>query len=116
MYHKYKNSAQFLCVYISEAHPTDEWPLYTGICFRQPRTLEERVKVAEDYRAKHNVTMPLVVDLIDNNVNNKFFAWPERIYVIHHKRIVYQGGKGPDGYHPEQLEDWLEAYSRTQSK
>ena len=41
-------------------------------------------------------------------------AWPERLYVIDREgRIAYQGGKGPYGFDPEELERFLnDALSR----
>ena len=32
----------FAQVYVSEAHPVDEWKVYSDIDYCQPRTLEER--------------------------------------------------------------------------
>lgn len=38
-----------------------------------------------------------------------YAAWPERIYIIGEDgRIAYKGGIGPFGYHPEEMQAWLE--------
>jgi len=55
------------------------------------------------------------VDLMDNNCDKDYSAWPERFYIIQSGKIVFKGGKGPDGYHPEEIEEWLTQYSNTKS-
>mgnify|MGYP000356324549 CR=1 FL=1 len=50
MYGKYRDRAHLFAVYIREAHPTDEWQMDSnvdqGVCYPQPRTLEERLVIA----------------------------------------------------------------------
>ena len=36
-------------VYVSEAHPTDEWAVYSDIDYCQPTTLDERKQAAQRY-------------------------------------------------------------------
>jgi len=110
MFEKYKNKANFVCIYISEAHATDEWFLYSEACVKQPKTLEERINVASNYMTKFQISFPVVVDSITNEADKGYAAWPERLFVIQSKRIVFKGKKGPEGYHPEEVEAWLEAY------
>eukprot|EP01090_Pellita_catalonica_P021742 TRINITY_DN8218_c0_g1_i1.p1 TRINITY_DN8218_c0_g1~~TRINITY_DN8218_c0_g1_i1.p1 ORF type:complete len:129 (+),score=22.43 TRINITY_DN8218_c0_g1_i1:264-650(+) len=116
-----KAAAFFLTVYIQEAHPADEWNLYSNICFSQPKTLTERVGLCKDYldqnediwpKFDNNLDYPnnrfaVVVDTMQNSANLTYSAWPERLYVIQNNKIVYKGDKGPDGYHPEEVDDWL---------
>ena len=75
----------FLFVYIMEAHAKDEWPLgKTRSKFRQHQTLGERIEAAKFY-LKRSLQMensadaaeiPLAVDLMDNEFNTTFGAWP----------------------------------------
>jgi len=113
IYEKFKNHAKFICVYIVEAHPLDEWNLYAPVCFNQPKTLEERIKIAQDYGKETNLAMPIVVDLMTNATEKLYSAWPERLYVVHNGKIAHKGGKGPRGYHPEEAEEWLQNYLKT---
>jgi hypothetical protein len=48
---------------------------------------------------------------MDNRANLLYAAWPERIYIIDEKgQIVYRGGLGPFGDHPEEARVWLAAH------
>src|SRR5256885_11254796 len=46
IYEDYKERADFLTVYVREAHPTDEWQMKSNVkddvCYAQPKTLEQR--------------------------------------------------------------------------
>jgi len=101
--------ADFIAVYISEAHPVDEWKIEGhGVCYMQPKTLQARVSIALDFIKKKNYKVPLYVDLMDNNTALAYEAHPERLYVIQNGVIVYQGGPGPYGYKISQMEKFLE--------
>jgi type I thyroxine 5'-deiodinase len=115
IYDQHKDRAAFLTIYISEAHPEDEWQMESNVkddvVFKQPKTWEERkglVKVLVD-RLKYR--LPVAVDAIDGAAEKAFAAWPERIYVIGRDgRIVYKGGMGPFGFHPDEAEKALAAH------
>jgi type I thyroxine 5'-deiodinase len=99
---------------IKEAHPEDEWQMdvneETEICYPQPKTLEKRVVIANDFTTRFSYRMPLVVDPIDNPADEAYAAWPERLYVIGEDgRVAYKGGTGPFNFNPDELETWLEA-------
>jgi len=49
-------------------------------------------------------------NLLTDECEAKYFAWPERLYVIQNQKIVFQGAKGPDGYKPELVDLWLESH------
>ena len=38
---------------------------------------------------------------------DKYFSWPERLYIILDGRIVYKGGMGPNDYRIEEVVQWL---------
>jgi hypothetical protein len=53
--------------------------------------------------------MPTVVDRVDNAVASVYGGWPDRLYLIRRDgRIAFQGGEGPFGFKPEELERALE--------
>ena len=112
MYERYRDRANFLTVYIKEAHPLDEWQMESNekenVCYPQPKTLKDRVAIANDFARRFDYRVPLVVDDMDNKANALYAGWPERIYVIDERgTIVYKGKPGPFGYHPEEVEAWL---------
>jgi type I thyroxine 5'-deiodinase len=111
---KYGEQARFVTVYIKEAHPLDEWQMTSNekedVCYTQPRSLAERVAIANDFVKRFSYRIPLLVDGMDNTANALYAAWPERFYIIGTDgRIKYKGKTGPFGYHPEEVEAWLEA-------
>ena len=109
MYARYKNDVEFLGVYIREAHPTDGWRLASndraGIAIAQPRTLEARIGVAARCSTALEVSMPLLVDRIDNAVEAVYSAFPDRLYLVDKQgRIAFKSGRGPFGFQPRELE------------
>jgi len=101
-----------MTVYIKEAHPEDEWQMDVnekeGVCYPQPRTLEERVAIAKDFQGKFRYAIPMLVDGIDNRADSLYAGWPERLYILDEDgRVAYKGETGPFGYHPEEVEAWL---------
>lgn len=80
-----------------------------GVCYPQPTTLDERIAIARDFVERENWQLPLLVDEMDNQVDWIFGAWPERLYVIGTDgKIAYKGETGPFGFHPAEVEAWLE--------
>lgn len=54
------------------------------------------------------MTMPCVVDAMDNRVDVAYAAWPERMVVIDTDgKIAYVGDRGPWGFKPDQVRRWL---------
>lgn len=112
MYQTYQDRAAFLFVYIREAHPADEWQLpvneESDVVFAQPTTFGERREVAETCSAELALTMPCVVDDMDNTVDNAYAAWPERLVVIDRDgNVGYCSKQGPWGFEPAEVEAWL---------
>ena len=113
MRERFAQQAEFISIYIREAHPTDEWQMDVNeeqdVCYKQPTTLEERLAIARDFVRREKWEFPLLVDGMDNKVDYVFGGWPERLYVIETDgKIAYKGETGPFGFHPEEVESWLE--------
>ena len=50
------------------------------------------------------MSMPTVIDGVDNKVAWAYGGWPDRLYLIDADgRIAYQGGEGPFGFKPDEL-------------
>lgn len=112
MYRDYGDRVAFLFVYIHEAHPSDGWQMpineKQGVVFAQPQTLESRRDVAQKCCSNLKISMPCVVDSIDNAVDEAYAAWPERLFVIDKSgRIAYSGGQGPFAFKPDEVRSWL---------
>jgi type I thyroxine 5'-deiodinase len=112
MHERYRDRANFLTVYIQEAHPQDEWQMEANekesVCYPQPKTLGQRVAIANDFVKRFDYHVPLAVDGMDNRADALYAGWPERFYIVDERGIiVYKGKPGPFGYHPEDIEAWL---------
>jgi len=106
--------ANFVHVYVTEAHPTDEWVSHNnsefGICYTQPKTTQERIDIAAAFMEDVNPTWPLVVDEIQNKLEEAYIAKPERLWGVMNGKIVYKGGWGPVNYDISHLIAWLLKY------
>jgi type I thyroxine 5'-deiodinase len=97
---------------VKEAHPLDEWQMDSneeqGVCYAQPVTFDDRVKIVRDFVERCAYDIPIVIDPIANPANEVYAGWPERLYVIEADgTIAYKGETGPFGYHPEEVAAWL---------
>lgn len=109
----FEGRAEFVYVYIKEAHPEDEWQMdvnrEAGVVYSQPESFEERIELAHAFVSEMDVETPVLVDDMGNTANACFAAWPERIYVVGSDgRIRYKGGMGPFDFDPEELVGFLQ--------
>src|SRR5262245_57366534 len=89
-------------MYIREAHPVGG-RLRPPDQFRiaDPKTLEERRKVAQTFARQVTLSVPILVATIDHQVEKAYAGWPDRLYVIDPRgKIVLKGGPGPGGFMP----------------
>lgn len=102
--------ADSVLVYIEEAHPSDGW-MTTDAPYQIPRhkCLEDRLHAARLMRTEVPSCL-VVADTMDNESNAAYGAYFDRLYVLHEGRIVYQGGRGPEGYRITELKEWLDQY------
>jgi len=112
LHEQYGDRVESLLVYIREAHPSDEWQLEDNesddVILAQPVTFGERQGAASQCTQALALTMPCVVDDMDNTTDNAYAAWPERLFVVDSKgRIAYAGQQGPWGFKPEEVAAWL---------
>uniref|UniRef100_A0A8C9RSS3 Iodothyronine deiodinase n=1 Tax=Scleropages formosus TaxID=113540 RepID=A0A8C9RSS3_SCLFO len=111
---EFSDVADFLLVYIEEAHPSDGWALSTmeshAFQVKKHRSLEERMLAA--HRLLEHFALPpqchLVADCMDNNANVAYGVSNERVCIVQKKKIAYLGGKGPFFYHLKDVRRWLE--------
>ncbi|MBI3819691.1 MAG: hypothetical protein HY286_13430 [Planctomycetes bacterium] len=110
MYNDYKDSVDFLFIYIKEAHPLDKngatIPKNKGVAeLKDPSTAEERVKNANICKKSLALTLPNAIDGIDNKTCEDYAAWPERLYLIGTDgRVLFRGEPGPARFDPAALD------------
>ena len=80
------------------------------VCYAQPKNLEQRVYIANDFIKRYKYPVPFGIDDMSNAAEGAYSAWPERLYVIdEHGHIAYKGGNGPFKYDPKEVRTWLAA-------
>jgi len=116
LYDDYKDHVDFLTIYVREAHPTDEWQMKSNekgkddVCYAQPKTLAQRVAIANDFTQRFKYPVPFGIDPMNNAANDAYAAWPERLYILDEQgHVAYKGGNGPFKYNPQEVRDWLAA-------
>jgi hypothetical protein len=81
-----------------------------GVCYAQPKTLDDRLAIARDFVSRNQYSIPMLVDRMGNPADELYAGWPERLYVIGEDgKIAFKGKTGPFGFHPEEVEAWLDA-------
>jgi hypothetical protein len=102
LYASYKDKANIYVIYIREAHPTDGWVVKNNkFKITDPKTLDERQKAARDFAESLKLTLPILVDTLDDRANTLYGGWPDRVYVIDAEgKVALKGGMGPGGFIP----------------
>src|SRR5260370_9946708 len=78
------------------------------VCYAQPKTVEQRVAIANDFVRWQKYPLPFGIDDMSNTADLAYSAWPERLYIIdEHGRVAYAGGMGPFKYDPAEVRAWL---------
>jgi len=106
---KYSALADFVVIYIEEAHASDGWKFAGNYDINIHRTIKDRLEAGKLLKG-HNILPPsteIFVDSMEDETNKVYAALFERLYVIQSNQIVYQGGPGPFKYDLDDLEIWL---------
>jgi hypothetical protein len=108
LYDRHRDEVAFFIVYIREAHPEDGWVLADNrreeIALVDPTSLEERAAAADACVLRLETRIPVLLDDVDDEAALAYGGWPDRLYLIGRDgRVAFQGGRGPDGFKPEEL-------------
>ena len=80
----------------------------------QHKSLKDRCEAAEKLKQSSGCPVPIMVDMWDNQATEAYGAFPERLFIIQHGEIMYEGGMGPYNYVLPEVQDWLEEYKGKQ--
>jgi hypothetical protein len=76
-----------------------------GIAFAQPQSDAERTAVAGKCCKALAMSIPMVVDGVDDRVGNLYSGMPDRLYLIGADgRVLFKSGRGPFGFNARELE------------
>ena len=117
LYRDYNDQVKFAVIYIREAHPLDGWQYGDISTVHDPKTIEERRKLASqcDSAMKHGIKT--YVDKMDNEVMIQYCAYPERLYLIKTDgTVAYPGAPGPSGFSPKELKEAIDKVLKEEGK
>ena len=108
--------ADFITVYITEAHPLEEWTLKNNAYkLKQHTKLEDRIAAAEMLRDA-GIACPVVIDTMDNESVYDYASFPEALYIIE-DGIVKLKCLGPYfPYSPTYVQKWIKGYLKRTNK
>jgi Iodothyronine deiodinase len=81
------------------------------VYFPQPKSLDERVSVAQSCALRLDLSIPTLIDDMENSTDQKYYALPDRLYLVgRNGRIAYRGAPGPWGFVAAELEKAIQGY------
>lgn len=131
------SQADFLCVYILEARKLpsfiniyisfvcdradcfagdaqDEWPISSArynngkpVIYNQPRSMKERLAIANAFVSNYNIRVPVVCDQMDNAFEEAFAPWPFRFYIIEDGKLALKPQPRNCAYDVSEISSWL---------
>jgi len=107
--------ADFVTVYIEEAHPAERGHFRVGgdggnYDIETHNSIEDRLSAAETLQEEAGNALKgckILVDQMDNRGNRAYASMPERLYVVKDGQVVLEGGLGPFDYRISDVENFL---------
>lgn len=111
LYADFAHVADFLTVYIQEAHAQDEWPVGEQVDVNQPKTIQERSRIAKEFIQVSRYILPMVLDTMDNQFEMSFNPWPVRFYIVLDGTMIYKAQPNEENtYDLGEIRAWLQAW------
>ena len=113
LYKEHHDLIEFFVVYIQEAHPTDGWQTDNNVAddvlLRQHQDIHEREEAAQTCSMDMYISIPTLVEEMDNVIDEAYGAAPERLYLIGKDgNVFYHGGAEPHFFDLEELEETIQ--------
>ena len=81
------------------------------VLFAQPKTFNERASVAQSCALRLDLSIPTLIDDMENSTDRSYYALPDRLYLVgRNGRIAYRGAPGPWGFVAAELEKSIQNY------
>lgn len=118
LYGQFQDQVEFFVVYVQEAHPTDGWQtdsnVAEGVLLRQHQSFDEREEAARTCSIDLHISIPTLVEEMDNTIDEAYGAAPERLYLIGKDNTVYyHGGAGPHLFDLDELDEAIQRMEAT---
>lgn len=114
VYKQFKDRAQFLFVYVREAHPDSILSVIgqngkeTLLKIPQPKDMSTRVSNATVCQRTKDLNLPIAVDTIDNRVGKAYAGRPNRMVIVGTDgKILFATDPSPRGTDARSLRTWL---------
>eukprot|EP00092_Neocalanus_flemingeri_P035535 GFUD01038679.1.p1 GENE.GFUD01038679.1~~GFUD01038679.1.p1 ORF type:complete len:124 (+),score=30.16 GFUD01038679.1:162-533(+) len=107
---KFAGLADFVTIYIEEAHPAERKHFSGNYAIDTHASMEQRMEAADTLREEGGEFLagcPILVDQMDNRANLAYASFPERLYVIQDSKIIFEGGTGPWFYSIEEVDKFI---------
>ncbi|XP_068720931.1 type I iodothyronine deiodinase-like [Montipora capricornis] len=114
--HQFHDVADFLTVYIEEAHPSNGWAFENNVNIPKHETLEQRCQAARLMLSSFKFDCPVVVDTMDDEASKAYGGFPIRLYILKNNKVEYAGAIGPTFYAPKEVKQWLKKHKAESSK
>jgi len=113
LYSQYHDRVEFFVVYVQEAHPIDGWQVDSNISddvlYRQHQSFDEREEAAQSCIIGLHISIPTLVEEMDNAIDEAYGAATERLYLmVKDGKVVYHGGAGPHFFDIEELDEAIQ--------
>ena len=118
LYWQFQNQVEFFAVYVQEAHPMDGWQtdsnVAEGVLLRQHQSFDEREEAAQICSIDLHISIPTLVEEMDNAIDEAYGAAPERLYLIGKDgNVYYHGGAGPHLFDLDELDEAIQRMAAT---
>lgn len=119
LYKDFNDIAEFRLIYIREAHALDsDRPnhLARSLEIKEHTDMDERCDTAKRLIEDKLLTVPTLIDDMQNSVDTAYSAKPDRIFLVRTDgRLAIAGDRGPRGFEPglKDVENWLVGFSVT---
>ena len=119
LYNEFKDIAEFRLIYIREAHALDsDRPNHVArnLDISEHVNFGDRCETAQRLIDDNELTIPTLIDDIENSTDQAYSAKPDRIFLVRTDgRLAVAGDKGPKGFEPalDDVRAWLIGVSVT---
>ena len=115
VYNRFRERVAFFVVYVQEAHASDRWQVDSNVVdnvlIKEHLSYEEREDAASACSLDLHMSLPVLVEEMDNAVDEAYSAAPDRLYFVGADgRVAYKGGAGPWFFDVDAWEQAIEAY------
>jgi len=112
---KYSQIADFVLIYIAEAHPSERGHFRDNYDIGTHQSMEARIDAAKVLLEEAGAALadcPILVDPMDDRAGSAYCAFPERLYIILDGKVVHVGGLGPLSYDLKEIETFLTKFQQ----